>query len=125
MANHVVTHVEIPAKDLKAASEFYASLFDWKMFFDEKLDYYMYQADNQSGGGFTRVDESSSEFGRKPGQVVVYVTTDDMDATLAKAQSLGATVTVPKMEIPEMGWLATFVDPTGNHIGLWQGMQKG
>jgi hypothetical protein len=125
MGNHAIVHVEIPARDLKAAGEFYANLFGWQMTMDEKLNYYMFQSSEQGGGGFTQVDESKSEFGFQPGQVLVYVNTDNMDATLAKAESLGGKVLTPKMEVPQMGWFATFVDPTGNYIGLWQSMQQG
>jgi uncharacterized protein len=124
MADHTITHIEIPVQDPITAGTFYTDLFGWKVFKDEQFNIHFFQTSPTSGGGFTQVNEESADYGTKPGQVLIYVNTDDMDATLAKAASLGAKIAVPKMEIPGMGWSAVFVDPTGNHIGLWQGLNK-
>jgi hypothetical protein len=53
------------------------------------------------------------------GTTTAYIGTDDIDATLAKAVSLGAQILVPKTEIPGMGWFGIFKDLTGNHVGLF------
>ena len=119
MANHPIVHVEIPAKDTKAAGEFYSKLFDWKMQLDEKMNYLMFESVGGPGGGFT---ELGGEGNTKPGDVVIYVGTDDIEATTARAESLGAKVIMPKMEIPMTGWIAIFEDPTGNKIGLYKAM---
>ncbi|AKT51018.1 VOC family protein [Arsenicicoccus sp. oral taxon 190] len=50
----------------------------------------------------------------------LYLATDDLDATLARAQELGATVTRPAMDIPDTGRCATIVDPAGVQTDLWQ-----
>lgn len=49
-----------------------------------------------------------------------YVCISDLDATVARAQSLGAQVTMPPKDIMEEGRLAVIQDPTGAHLGLWQ-----
>ena len=59
-----------------------------------------------------------------PGQAVnAFVCTvqvDDLDTSLAKSTDLGATLAVPKMPIPGVGWLAYIVDTEGNILGLTQ-----
>jgi hypothetical protein len=49
---------------------------------------------------------------------------DDIEATLAKASTLGGKTVVPKQEVPGMGWFAWFQDPEGNCIGLWKTMAR-
>jgi predicted enzyme related to lactoylglutathione lyase len=54
------------------------------------------------------------------------VASEDIDADLRKAESLGGTTVVPKTEIPQVGWFAIFKDPSGNKVGLFSGgMQQG
>jgi predicted enzyme related to lactoylglutathione lyase len=50
---------------------------------------------------------------------IFYVDVDDVAASLAKAQSLGAKMLVPPVEIPT-GTFAWMQDPEGNTVGLWK-----
>ncbi len=110
-----VVHVELSAKDPKAAGKFYEDLFGWKIEFDEQMDYVQFGNEQGSiGGGFVKVDENTPA-----GTVVPYAASDDIEASLAKAESLGATTIVPKTEIPGIGWFGIFVDPSGNRIGIY------
>ena len=59
-----------------------------------------------------------------PGDVLIYIGTDDIEASLAKIQALGGKVVAPKTEIPQTGWFAIFTDPTGNKIGLYTAMHQ-
>jgi predicted enzyme related to lactoylglutathione lyase len=52
--------------------------------------------------------------------VLIYISTDDIDDSLAKVESLGGKTLLEKTPVAEMGWYALFADPTGNRIGLWQ-----
>jgi hypothetical protein len=54
--------------------------------------------------------------------VVVYIGTDDIEASLAKVEKLGGKTVTPKSEIPGMGWFALFTDPSGNLVGLFAGI---
>lgn len=118
MSNHSIVHVEIPAKDTQAASAFYNDLFGWKINHSQEMDYSMYQPESGPGGGFVQAGDGSG-YTRKPGELLVYVSTDDIDATLAKAESLGATIVATKTEIPNTGWFGIFTDPSGNQIALY------
>jgi len=117
---HPIVHIEIPAQDTKVSGKYYADLFGWNIQSEPNFDYVMFEAEGGPGGGFTSLGEHT-----KPGDVVIYVQTDDIEGTLAKATSLGGQVIQPKMEIPGMGWLGIFADPTGNRIGIWKSMNQG
>ena len=53
---------------------------------------------------------------------MIYVNSEDIEADLKKAASLGATIVREKSEIPTIGWWGIFQDPTGNNIALYTSM---
>jgi predicted enzyme related to lactoylglutathione lyase len=117
MAKHSIVHIELSAADPKAAGKFYKDLFGWKIDADEKLQYVQFTPDDAPGGGFNQVGENT-----KAGEVLVYVSTDDIEASLKTAEKLGGKSLMPKTEIPGIGWFAFFSDPTGNKLGLYTAM---
>lgn len=123
MSNHPIVHIEIPANDPNAAAKFYSDLFGWKTEVDQMYNYAQFQAEGGPGGGFPQVSEATANNpAYKPDSLLVYVAADDIDATLAKAESLGGRTVMPKREIPHIGWFAIFTDPTGNRVALFKGM---
>jgi predicted enzyme related to lactoylglutathione lyase len=120
MVKHSIVHVELPASDPKEAAQFYSNLFGWGTEASPSPtgEYWQFTPDAQPGGGFNPVGDSGM-WPVKPGDVLLYISTDDIDATLAKAESLGGKAVTPKTEIPGMGWWGMFSDPTGNKIGLF------
>ncbi|MBV9688276.1 MAG: VOC family protein [Ktedonobacteraceae bacterium] len=121
MSSHSIVHVEIPAQDASAASKFYADLFDWKIVVDPTFNYHMFQPDPGPGGGFVELND---EMGYQADRVLIYVSTDDIDASLAKVEELGGKTVKSKTEIPGTGWFAIFTDPTGNTIALFTNMER-
>ena len=119
MSKHPVVHIEFSAENLESAGKFYTDLFDWKVTQMPEMDYAMFESQEDFGGGLNPVQENNPA-----GTVMVYVGTEDIEATLAKAESLGAMTVVPKSEIPDMGWFAMFRDPTGNVIGLYKALNQ-
>lgn len=125
---HPIVHLDIPAKDPRAAAEFYSRLFDWKIHHDETSNYTMFQPESGPGGGFmpsTAAAPSTTTSNDVSGNVIFYVDTDDIDATLARAEELGAKTVVGKTDIGPNGWWAAFQDPSGNNIGLYTGPAGG
>jgi len=120
MTKRNIVHIEIPATDNAKAGKFYNQLFGWDIQHDAELDYTMWDAGDGSGGGFTSLSEEV-----KPGDVLVYVNSDDIDADLKLAEALGGTIVYPKTEIPNTGWFGVFKDPTGNAIGIYTSMNPG
>ena len=52
--------------------------------------------------------------------VQLFVEVDDVDAYIEKAKKLGATVIVPKSELPDGDALAIVLDPAGLSFGLYR-----
>ena len=118
-----VIHFEIHAGDPDRAVKFYESLFGWTFQkWEGPMDYWLVTTgpDSQPGinGGLLRRQ------GEIDGQAVIaYVCTIDVeniDASIAKTQSLGSQVVLPKMPIPGMGWLVYCKDTEGNIFGMMQ-----
>jgi len=119
MSAHSVVHVEIPSTDPKVNAKFYGDAFGWKLDHDEQFDYWQFKPETGATGGFPGTDGPS---GGKIGEVIVYIGTDDIEASLAKIESLGGKTVAPKMEIPGTGWFAFFEDPSGNKLALYKRM---
>ncbi len=108
---HNIVHFEIPADDVARARKFYGELFGWS--FQEMGDYTLIQCGADPGGGMMKR--------MAPGQGITnYIAVEDLDEYARKAQSLGATVLVPKMAVPNMGWWTQLQDTEGNVFALWQ-----
>ncbi len=62
-------------------------------------------------------DATSRSF-RDPRRRPCTVAVGNVDETVTAVQRLGATVALPKMAIPTVGWLAYIKDTEGNLLGL-------
>ena len=112
---HPVTWFQISGKDGPALEDFYKKIFDWKM--SPSPDGTMQMVHPDEGGIAGGV--GASRDGNH--SVTVYANVDDIAAHLKKIQDAGGEVAMPPMELPEgMGWIAGFMDPAGNWVGLWQ-----
>ncbi len=112
-----VIHFEISAANREKATEFYSKLFDWKTSAASGFDYSLVEAagNNSIGGGIGPVQPGQKPF------VTFYVGVDDLQATLDKAEKLGARTVLPPTPIPGIGACALFADPDGIIIGLFKG----
>jgi predicted enzyme related to lactoylglutathione lyase len=108
---------EVAGKDRQALKEFYAGLFDWKMTDSEEMPYSMIAAGE--GGIPGGIGAAPDDY---PGHVTFYVQVDDIDASLAKAESLGGSPTMGPIELPGGGKIALFGDPEGHQVGLMTSM---
>ena len=114
MTKRNIVHIEIPTHNGKESGEFYENLFGWHIDHNEEFDYTMWDPHEGPGGGFSPLGEHV-----KPGDVIIFVNSEDIEADLKKAVSLGASIVTEKSEIPGIGWWGTFKDPTGNMISLY------
>ncbi len=120
MSQHPIVHVEIPSSNPKVNAKFYGDAFGWKLENASEFEYWMFAAEGGPGGGFPSTE---GPMAAKIGEVVVYISTDDIEASLAKIESLGGKTLMPKQEITGMGWFAFFADPSGNKMALYKAMQ--
>jgi uncharacterized protein len=114
MANPFV-HVELNTTDLGKAKEFYGQLFDWKLEDVPNMGYTMIKVGEGTGGGMMTHPVPGA-----PSAWLAYVMVDDVNASTAKAKSLGATVLRDTTEIPGVGWFSIFTDPTGAVLALFK-----
>ena len=80
MSAHNIVHVEIPSTDAKANAKFYSDAFGWKLEHDDQFDYWQFRPEAGPGGGFPGTGEPS---GGKIGELLVYIGTDDIEASRA------------------------------------------
>jgi predicted enzyme related to lactoylglutathione lyase len=124
-----IMHFEIHATDPETLVPFYRDLFGWKI---EKwgdgasagIEYWMISTGEQGtpgiDGGLLRRQGAGPQPGAPVNGYVCTIVVDDLDALLAKATSLGATIALPKDQVPGIGWLAYFMDPDHNVFGMLQ-----
>jgi predicted enzyme related to lactoylglutathione lyase len=111
--SHPIVHVEFSARDHREAARFYNDIFGWKTQEYPEMNYTTFETGDGGGGGFNPVQEDYPA-----GTVMVYIKTDDIEATLAQIEAHGGKTVVAKLEIPTVGWMAVFSDPTGNNVAL-------
>ena len=119
MANPFV-HVELSTQDVPKAKSFFSQLFGWKLT-DMPMggeSYTLIDVGEGTGGGMMKHPMPGA-----PAMWLAYVLVDDIDAATKKVKALGGTVMKEKTEVPDMGWLAIIVDPTGAMLGLWKPKQ--
>ncbi len=119
MSKHAIVHIEFSAKDREAAGLFYNSVFGWKIQQMPEMNYATFDAEGGPGGGFNPITKDSPA-----GTVLVYIETDDIEASLKQVAAQGGKVIRPKDEIPGYGWFGVFADPTGNMVGLYTPMPR-
>ncbi len=112
-----IVHAEVVGKDGPKLQKFYGELFDWK----QNTDF---------PGGYAMTDPADSGIilgtGPAPdgsaGWVTFYITVANIEATLAKAESLGGKTVMPKFSPAPETFLAMVADPEGHIVGLSEGV---
>ncbi len=108
---------ELLTNDVESAARFYTALFDWG---SQEWDmgpagkYTLFMRDQSPIAGMLKIPDGAPQ----PPAWVSYVAVDDADATTARAQELGSTIAVPPKDIPDVGRIAVFFDPTGALIAV-------
>jgi uncharacterized protein len=119
-----VVHFEVTGKDGKALSGFFSELFDWDIDADNPMGYGIVDREKNLGsdgigigGGIATGPEGY------PGHVTFYVEVPDVEASLAKAESLGGTRMMGPEEVMEGLVIGLFNDPEGHVIGVMHSTQ--
>ncbi len=118
MGNPVV-HFEVIGKDAEKLQSYYAELFGWEIDAENPMSYGLVEREGNTnpdgvgiGGGVGTGPEGY------PGHVTFYVEVPDVEAALAKAESLGGTRTMGPETIMDGVELGQFTDPEGHLVGL-------
>ena len=113
-----IVHVEIASADNDAQKAFYSALLGWQVNevpMSDDFTYVMFNTGVEMGVALSELGD-----GMKPGDVILYFQSDDLDADMARVPELGGTVILPRQEVPGFGALGMFLDPTGNRVAFWQ-----
>lgn len=109
--------IEIPALDLSVSGAFYTDLFGWDISpAPMDPDYALFESPGMNGGFDKRKQPHAAG-------VLIYLQVDDITTSLERIASAGGKVIMERRQtVPgtdDMGFLAVFSDPAGNHVGLW------
>jgi uncharacterized protein len=109
-----LSYLHIPAVNVHQSAAFYEQVFGWKI---HGRDTGHPGFDDGTGhvGGAWVTDQAIS---REPG-LLPYIYVDHIDDTIEQVEARGGEIV--KAPSPEGNlWVATFRDPAGNVLGLWQ-----
>jgi predicted enzyme related to lactoylglutathione lyase len=120
MGNPVV-HFEVIGTDGPRLHAYFSELFGWEIDGNNPMGYGVVMREGNLnaegigiGGGVGGRPEGY------PGHVTFYVEVPDVEAALAKAESLGGTRVMGPEKVMERIVLGQFLDPEGHVIGLTQ-----
>src|SRR5688500_16176447 len=113
-----VVHFEITGKDGEKLKRYYAELFGWKVNSENPMNYGMVEPEGNAsdGGGGIGGGICSSPDGSR--NVTVYISVPDVEAALAKAESLGGSRIMGPDKPMEGLEIGLFTDPEGNMVGV-------
>jgi len=114
-----VVHFEIVGKDADGLRNYYTELFGWQFDSDNPMNYGIVQRDQNVsedgvgiGGGIGAGPEGY------PGHVTFYIGVPDVEAALAKAESLGGSRVMGPEKVMEQVEIGLFNDPEGHLVGV-------
>ena len=109
-----LSYIQIPAADTQASATFYNDVFGWEIRGDGS-DHLSF---TDTTGDMIGAWITGRSISREPG-VLPYIYVYGVDAALERVTAAGGEVV--KAPYPEGDlWVATFRDPAGNILGVWQ-----
>ena len=114
--------IEIRTGDIEQTARFYEGLFGWKVVNREEAegqDYWIIDTGDDPRPENLRRGGLWLRPAGQPLGVVVYVLVADIAATLQCVVELGGTIITPRTA-QGPAFRATFADPSGNVLGLWE-----
>ncbi len=116
LARPRLCYLEIPAVDARQSVAFYEKVFGWNIRHRDSDHPSFDDATGDVSGAWA----TGREISRAPG-LLPYIWVDSIDATLAQVAAQGGVVVeTPHLDSPGGCWIATFRDPAGNAMGLYQ-----
>jgi predicted enzyme related to lactoylglutathione lyase len=114
-----VVHFEVIGKDADKLQGYYSELFGWEFQADNPMKYGLVDREaNLSPEGLGIGGGVGTGPDGYEGHVTFYVGVDDVEAALAKAQSLGGTRVMGPEKVMDQVELGLFQDPEGHLIGV-------
>jgi predicted enzyme related to lactoylglutathione lyase len=114
-----VVHFEVIGKDAEGLHRYYSELFGWQIDANNPMNYGLVSRDGNTndagvgiGGGVGAGPEGYE------GHVTFYVEVPDVEAALAKAESLGGSRIMGPEKVMDAVEIGLFTDPEGHVIGV-------
>jgi predicted enzyme related to lactoylglutathione lyase len=108
-----ISYLRIPAVDPRRSAEFYAGVFGWAVEAGRASPSFT-DGTGHVIGHFTADLAAAEDAGVRP-----YVYVNSVDAAVAAVEAHGGEIV--NRPYPEGNlWVATFRDPAGNVVGIWQ-----
>ena len=116
MSNPVM-QFQMISKAPEETARFYSSLFGWKVDSDNPMGYRQIHTGSAEGiqGGIWPAPPQATNF------VQLFMSVEDVPASVEKALGLGAKVLIPPTRLPEGDEMAVLHDPHGMSFAVWRG----
>ncbi len=118
--------VDLVASDLDRAKRFYTELFGWSATdapAGDAASYTMLYKDGKSVGAMYRMNPELRN-AAVPSHWQSYISVSNVDASVAKAEGLGAKLLSPATDVMDAGRMAVVQDPAGARFVLWEPKAK-
>ena len=118
-----VVHFEIIGRDADTLQAYYSELFGWEIDSDNPMHYGMVQREGNVNADGVGIGGGIGGPGPEdyPGHVTFYVEVPDVEAALAKAESLGGSRVMGPEKVMEQVEIGLFTDPEGHVLGVVKG----
>ena len=108
---------ELLVDDVDSAIGFYTDVIGWEV---EEMEmpqgmYYVLKSAGEPVGGIMKKPEGIDKM---PDYWGVYITVDDVDETLVKAEAAGGKAVYPPMDVPGVGRMCALTDSSGAMISI-------
>lgn len=117
MGNPVV-HFEVIGKDAEKLHNYYSDLFGWKIDANNPMNYGIVAREDNTNAEGIGIGGGVAGYEGQDSLVTFYVEVPDVEAALAKAESLGGSRRFGPEQIMEGVVLGHLADPEGHVIGL-------
>lgn len=112
--NGRLSYVQIPALDTQVSGRFYNRVFGWEI----RGEGTQHLSFTDASGDMIGAWVTGRAIAKEPG-VLPYIYVHGIDEALERVEANGGTIV--RSPYPEGDlWVATFRDPAGNVIGIWQ-----
>lgn len=110
--------IDLGTSDVQKSIEFYGKVFGWTAV-DQGEDYahyHLFSLGDQLVAGMMAADPAAGQ----PDGWATYLSTSDIDATIAASTAAGATTFFAAMPVMDLGKMAIVADPSGATVGVWE-----
>jgi uncharacterized protein len=120
-----IVHFEIPSDNVERSKKFYSDLFGWNIEkvpaekLPEGVEYWGITTRDHEGNNAVNGGMMKRAMPEQQG-ITNYIDVKSVEEFSAKVEKLGGKVKMPKMAVPDMGYLAVCSDTENNTFGLWQ-----